>query len=60
MSALVLARPQAASAASITWGAATTISGDTDVSTSGTLVYAYNDQNAAATVFTVAAAFWSL
>lgn len=39
--ALVLL-PQLASAALITWGSATTISGDTDVSTSGTLVGAFN------------------
>ena len=39
--ALVLL-PQFGSAALITWGSATTISGDTDVSTSGTLVGAFN------------------
>jgi hypothetical protein len=34
--------PTPARAAPITWGAATNISGDSDVSTDGTLVYAYN------------------
>lgn len=34
-------------AASITWGAATTVAGDTDVSTSGTLVYAVRLYSAA-------------
>jgi len=42
VSALVMAMPVFANASSITWGAPTGISGDTDVSTSGTLVGAFN------------------
>ena len=40
--ALITAVPLGAIAAPITWGSATTISGDGDVSTTGTLLYAYN------------------
>lgn len=40
---LALATPaEAAPPPAITWGSATTVSGDSDVSTSGTLLYAYN------------------
>jgi len=45
--------PSTVSAASITWGAAKTISADTDVSTSGGLLYAYDESNAGAVVNTV-------
>lgn len=37
-------------AASITWSAASTIAGDTDVATAGTLVYAYDESNLGTTV----------
>ena len=37
-----IAAPAWAVPPAITWGSATTIAGDTDVSTSGTLLYAYN------------------
>jgi len=37
-----IAAPAWAIPPAITWGSATTIAGDTDVSTSGTLLYAYN------------------
>jgi len=40
--------------AAITWGTPTTIAGDTDVVTNGTLVYAYDLNNSAQTVNTVA------
>lgn len=40
--ALVLLAPSPSGAGLITWGPATTISGDTDVVTTGTLLYAYN------------------
>jgi len=40
--ALITTAPLGAIAAPITWGSATTISGDGDVSTTGTLLYAYN------------------
>ncbi|MFM8816719.1 MAG: hypothetical protein ACKOHI_02360 [Phycisphaerales bacterium] len=39
---LALATPAGAAPPPITWGSATNISGDSDVSTSGTLMYAYN------------------
>jgi autotransporter-associated beta strand protein len=41
-------------AAGITWNTPVTISGDTDVATSGALVYAYDESNLGATVNTVA------
>jgi len=41
-SALIMTIPALANASSITWGAATNISGDADVSTSGALVGAFN------------------
>lgn len=40
--ALVMLAPLPSRAGLITWGSATTISGDTDVVTTGTLLYAYN------------------
>jgi hypothetical protein len=40
--AAAIAAPAWAGPPAITWGSATTIAGDTDVSTSGTLLYAYN------------------
>jgi hypothetical protein len=40
--AAAIAAPAWAGPPAITWGSATTISADTDVSTSGTLLYAYN------------------
>jgi len=40
--AAAIAAPAWAVPPAITWGSATTIAGDTDVSTSGTLLYAYN------------------
>jgi hypothetical protein len=40
--ALVMLAPLPLRAGLITWGSATTISGDSDVVTTGTLVYAYN------------------
>ena len=43
-----------AGAATITWGPATTIAGDADVSTNGTAVYAYDQSNTGATVNGVA------
>ena len=45
--------PTAASGASITWGTPTTMAGDTDVSTAGSLLYAYDASGTAATVNTV-------
>ena len=45
--------PLSMDAASITWGAPATISGDADVSTNGGLLYAYDDSNISATVNTV-------
>jgi len=50
---LVLTMPLVASAASITWAAPVTIAGDTDVSTNGGLLYAYDESGAAAVVNTV-------
>ena len=52
--------PSSATAATITWGAATTISGDTDVTTSGTALYAYTGGSAATvngTAFTAGSGF---
>ncbi|MBU3682954.1 MAG: hypothetical protein FGM39_02875 [Phycisphaerales bacterium] len=42
MIAAAIAAPAWAAPPAITWGSATTIAGDTDVSTTGTLLYAYN------------------
>ena len=42
--------PQPAAAATISWGPATLISGDTDVAINGTSIYAYSGGNAGATV----------
>jgi len=39
-----------ASAATITWGLAATVAGDTDVQTNGSLVYAYDESNTGQTV----------
>ena len=50
---LALTLSPAVLAATITWGAATTISSDTDVSTSGSLLYAYDDSNSGVTINTV-------
>ncbi|HEV7927509.1 MAG TPA: alpha-L-fucosidase [Verrucomicrobiae bacterium] len=41
---VVIATPRT-SAATITWGSATTVKGDTDVATNGALVYAYDESN---------------
>ena len=49
----VFSLPVASHAAAVTFGAATTIAADTDVSTSGTLLYAYDWANSAQTVNTV-------
>ncbi len=50
---LLLGGGMSSHAASITWGAPVTISGDTDVATNGVLAYAYDDSGVAATVNTV-------
>jgi len=50
---VALALPPVASAASITWGTPVTISGDTDVSTNGGLLYAYDESGVGAVVNTV-------
>ena len=50
---IVLAAASPAQAASISWGAATRITGDTDVSTNGVLVVAHNLNGAATTLNTV-------
>lgn len=54
LAALFAVWPCGSFAAVITWGAASTISGDADVSTNGVLLYAYDDSAVAATVSAVA------
>src|SRR6516225_2162345 len=49
-SALCLITAFPSLAANITWGPATTVSGNSDVDTSGSLVYAYEQSNLAAVV----------
>lgn len=46
-SLLILEGGSTSSAAVINWGSAQTISGDSDVSTTGSLLYAYNIGNSA-------------